>query len=168
MSAAKRRAGLRITSERRESRVRWELTQGKQEEHERLVDIWENAVRATHHFLADADIEFYRSLVRDQALNAVELWVARQEQGTAVGFIGLDGTRIEMLFVDPAYHGHGIGSELIRHAERLSDSSLEVDVNEQNEAACAFYRKLGFVQSGRSDTDGSGKPYPLLHMKMQR
>ncbi|WP_246427909.1 acetyltransferase [Paenibacillus phyllosphaerae] len=144
------------------------MSRADQEEHELLTAIWERAVRATHGFLAEADIQFYRSLVREHALSAVELWVTRGEDGTPVGFMGLADMRIEMLFVDPDYHGRGIGSALIRHAESIKGLPLEVDVNEQNEGAYAFYSKHRFVKTGRSDTDGSGRPFPLLHLKLQR
>jgi len=42
-----------------------------------------------------------------------------------------------------------------------------VDVNEQNEQAVAFYRRLGLEVEGRSEVDGMGKPFPLLHMRKQ-
>lgn len=147
--------------------MNWQLAKAEPHEHERLVDIWERAVRATHHFLAESDIQFYHRIVRDEALGAVELWVARDAHGAPVGFMGLDGERIEMLFVDPDYHGQRIGSELIGHAERMKGPGLQVDVNEQNEGAYAFYSRYGFVQTGRSEVDGSGKPFPLLHMKLR-
>jgi putative acetyltransferase len=38
-------------------------------------------------------------------------------------------------------------------------------VNEQNPAACGFYEHLGFVVVGRSEVDGTGRPFPLLHMR---
>jgi putative acetyltransferase len=41
---------------------------------------------------------------------------------------------------------------------------LRVDVNEGNPGALAFYRRLGFTQTGRSPLDGAGRPYPLLHL----
>ncbi|MFG0216780.1 acetyltransferase, partial [Brevibacillus porteri] len=28
--------------------------------------------------------------------------------------------------------------------------------------------RYGFVQTGRSELDGSGKPFPLLHLDLQR
>jgi putative acetyltransferase len=43
---------------------------------------------------------------------------------------------------------------------------MTVDVNEQNEQAVGFYLKMGFQVEGRSDEDGFGKPYPLLHMRL--
>ncbi len=44
----------------------------------------------------------------------------------------------------------------------------ELDVNEQNPHAVAFYTSKGFDVIGRSETDAAGYPYPLLHMRKQR
>jgi Acetyltransferases len=41
----------------------------------------------------------------------------------------------------------------------------KVDVNEQNEQAIGFYKYLGFEIIGRSELDGVGKNYPILHME---
>jgi ribosomal protein S18 acetylase RimI-like enzyme len=54
---------------------------------------------------------------------------------------------------------------------RLLDHAVSVfgatslDVNEQNLQAVGFYRHMGFEIVGRSELDGAGKPYPLLHMR---
>jgi putative acetyltransferase len=45
--------------------------------------------------------------------------------------------------------------------------ALTVDVNEQNTQGVGFYRHLGFVETGRSETDDQGRPYPLLHLKLE-
>ncbi|MFD0715998.1 acetyltransferase [Paenibacillus sp. GCM10027626] len=137
------------------------------EDHERLVDIWLQAVQATHHFLSEEDIQFYHQMVRDQALKQVELWTMLGEAGEPVGFIGLSGTNVDMLFVDPDFHSQGIGRSLLSHAIALKGSGLTIDVNEQNESAAAFYKRFGFVQTGRSELDGSGRPFPLLHLRLQ-
>jgi putative acetyltransferase len=133
--------------------------------HKQLVEIWSGAVRRTHNFLSDEDFAFFHRIVDREALKAVEVWVAMQPGSIPAGFIGLDGAKIEMLFVSPEYHGRGIGRRLIRHARELKGAVLQVDVNEQNEGGCRFYQRLGFVRTGRSELDGSGKPYPLLHME---
>lgn len=142
-----------------------EITPYQESDHDLLVDIWYRAVCRTHAFLTDADIEFYREIVQNGALREVEIWVGRNENKEPTGFVGLVGTKIEMLFVDPEYHGKGIGSRLIKHVQQLKGNKLQVDVNEQNEGACAFYKRFGFVQIGRSELDGSGKPFPLLHLE---
>ena len=134
--------------------------------HDQLVDIWHRAVVRTHTFLAEADIQFYHQIVRNGALREVELWMALNEAQEPAGFIGLDGTKIEMLFVDPDEHGKGIGRRLVQHAKTRNGGSLQVDVNEQNEGAYLFYKRLGFVRIGRSELDPSGRPFPLLHLEL--
>lgn len=134
----------------------------------RLAGIWHRAVRATHRFLTEEDIGFYRNIVENGGLEGVEMWVERNESNEIIGFIGLDGTRIEMLFVDPEHHGQGTGTRLIEHAEKIKGSALKVDVNEQNEGARSFYERYGFVQTGRSELDGTGRPFPLLHLELRR
>ncbi len=129
----------------------------------RLVDIWLAAVRATHHFLTEDDIQFFEPQLRDQHIPELEVYVVEGADGELLGFAGLDGANLEMLFIDPAYHGQGIGKQLIDHAVVLK-GRLKVDVNEQNPGALAFYLKCGFTQVGRSELDGSGKPFPLLHL----
>lgn len=71
--------------------------------------------------------------------------------------------KLEMLFVAPDARGGGVGRQLVAHAIGQCGATM-VDVNEQNEQAVGFYRKMGFVETGRSPLDGQGKPYPLLHM----
>lgn len=137
-------------------------------DHDKLVDIWHRAVVQTHSFLTEADIEFYYELVRNGALQEVEIWVELNEDHEPVGFIGIDGSKIEMLFVDPNYHGRGVGRRLIKHVETLKGGDLRVDVNEQNIGACGFYERLGFVQIGRSELDSSGRPFPLLHLELMK
>lgn len=131
---------------------------------QRLADVWEDAVRATHHFLSEDDIQFFRPLVRDAYLDSVRLACLRGADGRIAGFIGTVQDRVEMLFVDPAQHGRGIGRALMEHA--LAQGARSVDVNEQNPQALGFYLRLGFVRHGRSPVDGSGKPFPILHLRL--
>lgn len=139
----------------------------QEKDHDRLVDIWYKAVVHTHTFLTDKDIQFYHEMVKNGALKEVEIWVEINENAEPTGFIGLNETKIEMLFVDPEYHGKGIGSRLIHHAIKIKGRNLQVDVNEQNDGAYAFYKRLGFVQVGRSELDNSGQSFPLLHLELK-
>lgn len=127
-----------------------------------LVRIWRSAVEATHHFLAPEDIAFFESRMTSAYLPAVDVMVADVD-GTPAGFSGIAGNSLEMLFVDDTYRGRGVGSALLGRA--LTDHpDLALDVNEQNLQAVGFYERHGFVTLGRSDTDGDGRPFPLLHM----
>ena len=130
---------------------------------ERLVNIWEASVRETHFFLTENDITELRPLLFNAYLPNLPVFLARDETGAIHGFIGVDENRIEMLFIDAASRGKGVGKQLLAYAiEKLHAN--EVDVNEQNPQGVGFYKHMGFVQTGRSEVDGQGKPFPLLHM----
>ncbi len=134
-----------------------------------LVALWERSVRATHHFLAEADIAFYQPLVVELLTgDGLELWVLADEADLPIGFLGLSAHAIEALFLEPAWRGKGCGRLLVEHAQALLGSTLRVDVNEQNVDACGFYEAVGFVVTGRSPEDDMGRPYPLLHMRRDR
>jgi len=133
---------------------------------ERVVTIWRDAVDATHDFLLPGDREAIDLLVQD-FLPKTPLWLAVDENDRAVGFMGLAGAHMEALFIDPAYRGIGVGRMLVEYALRLH-RVLSTDVNEQNGQAVGFYRHLGFVPIGRSATDGEGRPYPLIHMRLEK
>jgi putative acetyltransferase len=133
-------------------------------DHDALVDIWLRSVRATHDFLTRQDIEHLHQLVKNGALNGLEIWVLCDETDKAVGFMGLSDAKVEALFLAPEVHRRGYGRQLLTHARELK-GNLTVDVNEQNPAAVQFYEACGFVVEGRSPLDGSGLPFPILHMR---
>jgi putative acetyltransferase len=136
------------------------------EDMERLLELWERSVRATHHFLTEHDVVALRPLVAEElAGDAVGWWVLVSAEDAPIGFLGFTDDTIEGLFLDPDYHGRGGGTLLVEHAQRLAWGRLAVDVNEQNEAAIGFYRGLGFAVVGRSPTDAGGRPFPILHMR---
>jgi putative acetyltransferase len=129
-----------------------------------LLDIWLLSVRATHSFLTEDDIQSLLPLVRDAALAQLELWALCADDGTPIGFLGLDGAKVEAMFITPEWCRRGGGRMLIDHARRLK-GELSVDVNEQNPAALRFYEACGFVIVGRSEVDSAGRPFPLLHLR---
>lgn len=137
-------------------------------EHTALVMLWERSVRATHDFLTEADIVFYRPLVAEYFQSAaLELWVLTDEANVPVGFLGLGGNSIAALFMEPAHRGKGGGRCLVSHAQELRGGALTVDVNEQNVAARGFYEALGFAVVARSPLDDTGRPFPILHMRRE-
>lgn len=132
---------------------------------ERLVTVWESSVRATHHFLQESDIATLRPLLLNVYLPNLKVMIARDEAGVIHGFLGVDENRIEMLFVDDASRGKGVGKLLLNYAIAHFGAN-EVDVNDQNPQGVAFYQHMGFVQVGRSERDGQGNAFPLLHMRL--
>ena len=130
-----------------------------------LVSLWRKSVEATHTFLTNDDIERIAGYVPQAIENVRQLTVAADTRGTLLGFIGVDGDIIEMLFVHPEARGKGVGKLLLSHAVSACDAN-RVDVNEQNEQARDFYERMGFRVIGRSETDDAGDAFPILHMQL--
>ena len=130
-----------------------------------LLEVWERSVRATHLFLSAGEVAEIRAYV-PQVLRAVaHLIVVRRADGTPAGFMGIDGEKLEMLFLAPEERGRGLGRALVRYgAERFG--IREVTVNEQNPQARGFYERMGFRVCQRSELDEQGRPYPILKMRL--
>lgn len=128
-----------------------------------LTAIWRSAVESTHDFVSAAQIAAWEPKVRSEYLPALQVWAVDSDGGALMGFAGVAGKRLEMLFVSPEAHGQGIGRSLVEFlSERLGP--LAVDVNEQNPGACAFYARVGFHRIGRSERDLDGNSFPVLHL----
>jgi len=134
-------------------------------DYDQLIAVWESSVRATHDFLSETDIITYRSLILTEYFDQVQLYCIKVEE-EIMGFIGLHGEFIQMLFIHPDARGKGLGKTLIDFAKKEYGANT-VDVNEQNDQAVGFYEKLGFVTIERSELDGAGKPFPILSMALQ-
>ena len=104
-------------------------------------------------------------MVREEALQAVELYVIRDNENGFAAFAGVEADMLEMLFVAPSARGKGLGRKLIEYlvAHR---GSRRVDVNEQNTQAVGFYARMGFRVASRDALDPSGRPYPILHLTL--
>ena len=139
----------------------------KPSDYQELTRIWEASVRATHDFLPQSYIERLRNLVLTRYLDAVMLICTKDTRQRITGFAGVAAGKVEMLFIDPQYRGQGLRRQLLRYAI-LSMNAEELDVNEQNPQALGFYLKQGFEVIGRTEHDGMGQPYPLLHMRLRQ
>lgn len=132
------------------------------DEGDRAIEIWRNAVDATHDFLTPEDRAAIDELVCGFLPNA-PLWVAVDAQDRPLAFMLVDAGHMEALFVDPECRGTGLGAALVKHGLSLHPS-MTTDVNEQNGQAVGFYERMGFRRTGRSPLDGQGRPYPLIHL----
>lgn len=129
----------------------------------RLLEVWEASVRATHLFLSDMEIKNIKEYV-PQALNGVEhLLVAEDDKGCAVAFMGIEDGSLEMLFISPEERGKGLGKRLIQYGIE-KHAVKRLTVNEQNPQAKGFYEHMGFHVYKRTELDEQGDPYPLLYM----
>ena len=130
-----------------------------------LLNIWEQSVKATHTFLTDEEIKKIKGYVPIAISSVKHLIVAKDNIGEIVGFMGVEGSKIEMLFISPLCRGKGIGKSLVKFGIENYNVN-EVTVNQQNPQAVGFYEHLGFKTYKRTELDEEGNPYPLLYMKL--
>jgi putative acetyltransferase len=82
---------------------------------DRVLAIWRAAVSATHHFVKPEDRDALDEQVQ-QLLPILSLWLAVDSEDIAVGFMSLSESHLGALFVDPTYHGNGVGRTLVEFA----------------------------------------------------
>jgi putative acetyltransferase len=139
------------------------LRPSRPEDGPRVVEIWAAAVDATHDFLTPED----RAAIGQEVegfLPAAPLMLAVDGRDRPLGFMLIDGSHMEALFIDPEHRGAGVGRILIEYALAVHPI-LTTDVNAQNGQAVGFYEHMGFERTGWSATDGQGRPYPLIHLR---
>ena len=142
----------------------YEVTQREPQLIHQFTAIWEDSVRATPLFLSEAEIQEIKAYVPQALTGVSHLLVAERVLGQPVAFMGIEGPRLEMLFLSPAERGAGLGRQLLEYGIRHYHLQ-ELTVNEQNPQAVGFYQHMGFETYRRTDCDEQGGPYPLLYMK---
>lgn len=132
---------------------------------EKLLNLWENSVKASHLFLSNKEIEEIKKYV-PKALREIEhLIVETDETENPIAFMGIYKNKLEMLFISPAHMKTGLGRKLIEEA--IENYSVnELVVNEQNPKAKGFYEHLGFKVYKRNPFDEQGNQYPILFMHL--
>ena len=132
---------------------------------DQLVDLWEGSVKATHLFLSSEEIAAIKQYV-PQGMQAVDHLIVAEAEGQVAAFMGIAGTKLEMLFVDSSCLGQGIGKKLLLYGIENYGVN-EVTVNEQNPKALGFYEHMGFSAYKRTATDEQGGPYPIIYMELK-
>ena len=119
-----------------------QIRQYKESDLKAVLDSWEVATRRAHAFMTDAFIAQERKNVAEIYLPNTDTWVAEID-GEVQGFIALMGNEVGAIFLQPAWHGKGIGKALMDKAQDVH-SVLEVEVFESNSIGRSFYSKYGF------------------------
>jgi putative acetyltransferase len=130
-----------------------------------LSELWAASVAKTHNFLPNDFIPKYKPILAKDYFPSVQLYGLFDEQRKILGFSGVSGDKLEMLFIHPDYFGLGLGSMLLNKAI-IEQGVTKVDVNEQNPDALTFYLKHGFQIVSRSELDEQGNPFPILHLSL--
>jgi ribosomal protein S18 acetylase RimI-like enzyme len=112
-----------------------------------VIRVWTETKRDTYDFIrlelsySEADDEAF---FRAQILSRCAIWIAVAD-GDVLGFVAIDGSYLDRLYVRPAVQRRGVGAALLARAIEASPAGLELHTHVQNTKARAFYEKMGFV-----------------------
>ena len=59
-----------------------------------IVEVWQASVRASHDFLTEEDIQYFKPLILNDYLKMVDLSCIRDESNQIVGFSGIADQKI--------------------------------------------------------------------------
>ena len=71
-----------------------------------------------------------------------------ERNGTVLGFVAFSEDELAWLYVDPGSYRSGVGKLLTKATLLERPNGLSIEVLSGNEAALAFYKSVGFVESG--------------------
>ncbi|MBD5521103.1 MAG: GNAT family N-acetyltransferase [Lachnospiraceae bacterium] len=97
---------------------------------------------------------------KDEIINNIYVF----DNGIIKGFMQMNGTEIDKLFIDTSFQSEGIGSELIEYAiKELNADNLWA--LEKNTRAISFYQRHGFHLTGQKKFEEDTTEYLV---KMER
>lgn len=132
-----------------------------------LLEVWEDSVKATHLFLSNEEIKNIKEYVPQAISGVSHLVIIENESRRTIAFMGIEDTKLEMLFIKNSERGKGLGKQLLNYGiENYNVNRLAV--NEQNPNAKGFYEYMGFKTYKRTKLDEQGNPYPILYMRLER
>lgn len=132
-----------------------------------LLEVWEDSVKATHLFLSNEEINNIKEYVPQVLKRVSHLVIVENENIEPIAFMGIEDTKLEMLFIKNTERGKGMGKQLLNYGIENYNVN-ELAVNEQNPSAKGFYEYMGFKTYKRTELDEQGNPYPILYMRIER
>jgi len=127
------------------------------------MSAWEAASALAHPFVSEDFLSSERRNIPELYLPNADTWVAVVDE-RVVGFIALIGHEVGGLFLDPEFHGQGIGCALMDKAQSLH-GALELKVFKQNFIGRGFYEAYGFTQAEELTCEQSGEVQLMLKFK---
>lgn len=132
-----------------------------------LLEVWEDSVKATHTFLSNEEIENIKKYVPQALKGITHLIIIENESHQPIAFMGIEKSKLEMLFIKNSERGKGLGKKLLNYGIKNYNVN-DLAVNEDNPQAKDFYEHMGFKVYQRNELDDQGNPYPVLYMRLEK
>ncbi len=137
------------------------IRQYKDSDLEGILSSWENASKLAHPFLTEEFLDTERYNIPNVYLPNADTWVAEIDK-KVIGFIALIGNEVGAIFVEPEFHGIGVGRSLMDKARQIHEI-LEVEVFEDNSIGRKFYSSYGFSFLNKKNHEPTGNK--MLRLK---
>ena len=72
-----------------------------------LLEVWEDSVKATHLFLANEEIKNIKEYVPQAISGVLHLVIIENKSHKPIAFMGIEDTKLEMLFIKNSERGKG-------------------------------------------------------------
>lgn len=133
----------------------------KETDIDKVTNIWLETNLKAHNFISPPYWNDNFQLVKEALLQA-EVYVYEDEpQNRIQGFIGLNDTYIEGIFVRSESQSHGIGKQLLDFVKQRKQQ-LNLHVYEKNTRALKFYQRENFhIHTETTDEDTGEKEYNM-------
>ena len=112
-----------------------------------VVAIWHTSGLEEYDYLPAfqaLDSETALAVFKRVILPACDIWVEGQDKQLR-GFMALNGSYIDRLYVRPACQRQGVGNALLSFAKTLHPQGLTLHTHQQNTRARRFYETRGFA-----------------------
>lgn len=129
---------------------------------DRVMQIWLNTNIQAHSFISAYYWQSNFDIVKGMLPHA-EIYVHEDNCTKQMdGFIGLNNSYIEGIFVKETMQSKGIGRQLLNHAKEVK-STLKLSVYQKNEKAIKFYLREKFkIQSEKVDDNTGEKEFIMF------
>lgn len=134
------------------------------QENEKLhvMAIWAAYVQKYHSFLSNEWMAETRLLMSTQYLQASEIYVY-EYQNRVVGFVGMVGNYVGLLFVESEFEGFGFARELF-NTVNTREGDLVTSAYSKNNDGCSFYERHGFIFDKKELHEKSGEQLSYYHL----
>lgn len=98
-----------------------------------------------------------------------QLFIVGEAEGNVIGFYHAidrgDTWEVLRLYLHPAHHRQGLGSELLTHLQERKVQPIELYVESSNEQAIAFLNQQAFTELNRIQEEVYDQPMELIHLR---